>query len=690
MEPQLIIIDSAEGLIDLGRYLSDKTYITCDTETTGLSKHDIVVGISVCAESDKAYYVILHKWNNKTKNLVPTTARNRIEDILQILVSKKLIMHNGIFDCMMIESNFKINLINSIHMDTMIAAHLLNENDPVGLKDLGKQEFGLTAVKEQEEMKASVISNQGEWSGTNKEMYKATSEVLGKYGAKDALLTFNLFNVFIQKLEKEHLLDFFFEESMPLLRGPTYDMNTEGLQVNMDGLTNLQLQLEAEISEGKAYIHQQISNYIKDKKSFNMGSSQQLSWLLFGILKYEFSFLTDAGREVCKAMGLRLPYTAHQKKLFIDTCLANEGEVWKPEATVNGKLVKAKKVKLPWAYIKCDSYTINKLSGKADWIKVLLNVKKKEKLINTYVIGIQERIKYGIIQPSFLQHGTTSGRYSSCNPNFQNLPRDDKRIKACIVARPGKVFVGADYSQLDPRVFAYFSRDERLLEAFRGKDDFYSVIGAQVYKKFDCTTSKEDSPDSFKVKYKNLRDDIKKFALASVYGSTPNKLSMITGKSVEDISEDLNNYFEEFKGVKNFMLECHKKAKETGQVKSLFGRPRRIPQARLIEKIYGPVEHSELPYDVRSLLNLSVNHRIQSTGASIVNRSAIALYDAFKTAEIDCKFVVQVHDSIIIECKEADAEDVAILMQHCLENTINLKSVALEATPKIGKTLADV
>jgi DNA polymerase-1 len=107
------------------------------------------------------------------------------------------------------------------------------------------------------------------------------------------------------------------------------------------------------------------------------------------------------------------------------------------------------------------------------------------KLLNTYIKGLGSKVQYGIIRPNFLQHGTTSGRYASRNPNFQNLPRDDERIKQCVTARPGKVFVSADQSQLEPRVFASYSQDKRLMDAFNGASDFYSVVGMEVYDKFD-------------------------------------------------------------------------------------------------------------------------------------------------------------------------------------------------------------
>lgn len=226
------------------------------------------------------------------------------------------------------------------------------------------------------------------------------------------------------------------------------------------------------------------------------------------------------------------------------------------------------------------------------------------------------------------------------------------------------------------------------MAAFDGSTDFYSVVGMDVFGKTDCTPQKEGSPDAFGVKYKKLRDISKAIALASAYGATAFKLAHITGKNVEDTQLDMDNYFEAFPGVRTMMLEAHDLVKKNGVVTSHFGRPRRIPEGKRITKMYGTMEHAELPYEARSLLNLATNHRVQSTGASIVNRAVIAFHAASKVAQLDTKVVLQVHDELVIECREDQAEDCSILLQHCMETTNTLAGVDLEAIPRITKTLA--
>jgi len=686
----LKVIENIEGVKSLIEYLKPFEYVAFDTETTGLTKRDEVIGISVCAEEDKAFYIVLSYWDTNTNKLVYNhDLWPEVKNLLNHLKTKNLIAHNAVFDCMMLESYMGIRLIDSIHTDTMILAHLLNENRRVGLKDLASTMYGESSTFEQAAMKESIAKNGGLATKAKYELFKADKHLIGEYGAKDALLTLKLFNDLVPELYQQGLEDFFYkDESMPLLRGPTYDMNTTGLQVDINALTTLKKTLEAECAEAKAFIYDEIGPLIKGKAKFNVEAPQQLSWLLFGQLNLDYERLTSVGKEVCKKLTGRLPYYPKARRDFIDICLRDEGTPYQPEAIVNGKKVKAKLVKAPWAYIAADKSTLKSLSHRYKWIEKLLEYKANMKLLNTYIKGIEDGIHYSVLQPRFLQTGTTSGRYSSQNPNWQNLPRDDQRIKECIVSRPGKVFVSADYSQLEPRVFSYYSQDPRLMSAFDGKSDFYSVVGIEVFDKHDALPLKEGHPNAFGVKYKKLRDLSKVIALATAYGATPHKLASTTGKSIDDTQQDMNNYLERFPGVKKMMLEAHELAKNNGYVTNIFGRKRRIPDAIKISKIYGRQSHENLPYEARQILNLACNFRIQGTGASIVNRAMIAFYSNARNLDLDCKIVSMVHDEVIVECKKEDEDIISLLLRDAMETSTILQGVPLEAIPRVTRTLA--
>jgi len=699
VSPKLVILETVSSIDMLIKQVEQAEYVAYDCETTGLTTSHEIIGVSVCFNEDTAYYAILAKWDpiNQTLDYLPT--KEAVTRLLEVLKHKQLIMHNGVFDCQMAQAFFNTRLIDALHTDTMVLAHLLDENRRVGLKELAKQYFGEDATEEQELMKASVIENGGEWTIKNKDMYKADSSLLAYYGAKDAYLTYMLFLILVQELYEQGLETFFYEEeSMPLLRLVTYELNTVGLAIDTKKLTALKKTLEAECLEARNFIYTEIAEHIKEqypgdnkKTTFNIGSNVQMSWLLFGKLGLEFGNLTAEGKTVCRALGMaKLPYTPSDRKQFIELCLKREGQVYVPKITINGKTRNAKKIKAPWSYTECNDKILSKYAPYFKWIQKLLEYKKTDKILTTYVEGIGSRVSYGVIKPSFKQTGTTSGRYSSSNPNFQNLPRDDKRIKECVISRPGKVFVGADYSQLEPRVFAFMSQDVRLMAAFEGEDDFYSVIGMEVYGKYDCVPRKDGSPNAFGIKYKKLRDLSKVIALASTYGATAHQLASTTKKSIDATQEDIDSYFEKFPDVKKMMTSSHEMAKRDGQVVNLFGRPRRIPKAKDITAIYGRSEHADLPYEARTILNLSVNHRIQGTAASIVNRAAIGFKKNTQEVGIECNIVVQVHDSLVVECDAQDAENISLLLQDAMENTVHLPGVKLEAIPKIGINLSEV
>lgn len=682
----LIVVRTLADLQQLETYIQDKEFVAYDTETTGVGKDAQIIGFSICAEESKAYYIVLAEWRPESQTLVTLETREGAKSLISQLKSKQLIMHNAVFDSWLTDCNFGISLINSVHTDTMILAHLLNENRSCGLKELGVSVFGDSAKQEQEEMKASVTKNGGSLTKACYELYKADSELLAKYGAKDAILTFKLFWVMLDDLYEQELQDFFYnDESMPLLKGPTYELNTSGLAVDLERLGKLKQELETSCLDAMAFINKEVAPHVQEKypgtsktTTFNIGSSKQLAWLLFQKLGEEFHILTQGGRDLCAFLECRVPYHYTAKQDFYTICKNALGQKYNGTKTVGE----------PWTYMACGKEALGKFAQKYKWVAKLLEYNKNKKLLTTYVEGIQERMKYGIIRPSFLQHGTTSGRYSSKNPNFQNLPRDDKRIKECIIARPGKVLIGADYSQLEPRVFASFSGDKRLLDCFKSDQDFYSVIGMEVFEKNDCTPHKEGSPEAFGIKYKALRNISKVVALSSTYGTTAFKMAPVIGKRVEEAQQVIHSYFEKFPSVEKLMLESHEQAKTEGRVTNLFGRPRRMPEAKMIPGRYGNSEHGDLPYEARNLLNLAINHRIQSTGASIMNRAAIDFCRRIKASSIkDCYIVMQIHDELVVECREQDAEMVVDILKYSMEHTVILPGVDLIAEPKIGKTL---
>ena len=766
MSDNLKLITSPEYVRALRSQVGSHHYIAVDTETTGVDRDAEIVGMSIAYTDNKtlkdvAYYIVLAEWNKASQKLIRHEAvKKETDELVKILKEKHLIMHNMVFDCRIINDAFGTQLKNAVHHDTMIAAHLVDENGPKGLKDLGALILGEGATDEQQKMKQSVIDNGGVWElkkGGNKEMYKADPKLLGYYGAKDALMTLQLFYYMDVKLEEEGLTDFFYkDESMPLLRTATYDMNTVGLRVDVAKLKKLKEECEHTIASLKEEIEEELEGYRKYNPDISLRSPNTIAWLLFIHLGQMFRSLTDTGKKVAKDVIGRVPYSDKDKRGFINSIKHERERLEKQRDTDNLRLkprlkeveqelkqhktlirkivkggsevtaehnitlvaltsekdsIKKRMTKLDSQikgmraekYIQIDKTTLQDLAHKYIWIEKYLKLKKEEKILSTYMEGILEKTEYGVLQPRFNQTGTDSGRYSSSNPNCQNLPRDDKRIKSCFIPRPGKSFVGADQSQIEVRVFASISKDTALLDSFASGKDFYSVIGMRLFNKTDCTPYKEGE-DSFAVKYKAERQTAKQVCLATAYGTTAFQQSTILKHSNgQRMTQDecqliIDTYLEEFSGVKAMIEESHEMVKRLGYVKSLYGRIRRIPEGLVVGRMFKGFKHSQLASEHRSPLNLSMNFRVQSTAASIINRGAIRFYnlkEEMKRITGDKKWddvfiLFNVHDELIVECPDELVEDTKTILQNAMETAITLPGVSLQAIPTVAKSVAEL
>lgn len=851
MSDKHIIVNDVEGVARLREYLKGKELAAVDTETTGVTRSDSVIGYSICAEDNIAWYVATNWWDKDEQTLKEFEGvREASKGVFEDLKGKAIIGHNILFDCLMVENNYGVSLIESVFADSMLMSQLIDENRRHGLKELAADIWGEDATEEQRKMKDSVTENGGVLTKKAFQLYRGDWDLIAEYGAKDALLTYRLFHYLWPILEEEKMVEFFMEESMPLLRGPTYHLNSNGLKVDIDKLTTLKKELEVEAAQLVEFVDREIVSLIQDKypgtnkkNTFNIDSREQMAWLLFEKMGNQFVKVSNTGADLCKALDFKRPYSYKAKAEFIRMVTRLKGEVWREKGTWDPKKRKKlgqAKVKDYWCYLSVDKSVLLTFAKEYQWVEKLLELRKVDKLLGTYVEPILRQQQYGVIYPQYLQHGTTSGRYSciaegsmismpggdkpieqvvpgdlvycftddgkptvsrvtntfdngiqdcvkitwksqgshrkgtlictpdhklkcrtgewkpaeelkkderiyhlrravnpvnerariyglnhkiisvlpegkrhvfdleveghhnfianelcvhNCKaPNFQNLPRDEKRLSKCFIPRPGEVFVASDASQLEPRIFASYSQDERLMGCFSSGQDFYSIIGATVFGVTGCNLVKDDNdPNFFGNKYKDYRQVSKTISLSATYGTTAFKMAPLLGKSTEEAQEIITNYFTQFPKVKEMMTRSHNQAKSQGYVENLFGRKRRLPEALKINRIYGKdTEHKDLPYEARNVLNLSVNHPVQSTGASIMNRSAIRFLELCKNNGIKVKIVMQVHDSLVIQCAKENANDVALLLQESMENTVTLPGVKLEAIPKIGTDLSQV
>jgi len=326
---------------------------------------------------------------------------------------------------------------------------------------------------------------------------------------------------------------------------------------------------------------------------------------------------------------------------------------------------------------KVDDDVLQSFSEKYKFVELVLQLRKTNKILSTYVEAALSQNIGGVIHPSWLQFGTTSGRFSSREPNYQNLPRKDTRVKKGIISREGKVLIGADYSQLEPRCFAHCSNEKALIDAYIHGEDLYGVIAKKIFG-LKCT------PNEVKAKHDDYRQIAKTIALAVTYGAKEWKVAKILKKTPKEAKKIITDYFTNFSELEKYILSCHGTVLKTGRVVNETGRVRHLEQ---IFQVKDSTERADVNL-YRNYLNLSVNFPIQSLAASIVNRAMIAMDRQFKKEQLDAHILMQVHDEIVVECSEEHSARVKDVMKYTMENTYKLK-LPLVAEPKIAKCLAE-
>ncbi|WP_341479143.1 DNA polymerase [Heliobacterium chlorum] len=290
-----------------------------------------------------------------------------------------------------------------------------------------------------------------------------------------------------------------------------------------------------------------------------------------------------------------------------------------------------------------DVKTLKALKDKHPGIEVLLKYRELSKLLSTYVEALPGQIKPdGRIHGSFNQVSTVTGRFSSSEPNLQNLPPKARKL---IVAPPGKLLIGSDFSQIEPRVLAHISGDQHLQEPYLNGQDLYSTLASRVFK-----VPIEDCGDG--TKYRKM---MKVGLLAVMYGTSMHTLSSQLGITVDEAQQFIRDFFRTYPKVHSFIKKTHEFVKENEYVETLYGRKRRFPGHRhkakgydsLAKEICSILGVDELPlniwrnndiprdlkrkfYDIKgeveSVRRQSVNAIIQGTAADVMKKAMLNLY----------------------------------------------------------------
>ncbi len=321
-----------------------------------------------------------------------------------------------------------------------------------------------------------------------------------------------------------------------------------------------------------------------------------------------------------------------------------------------------KKTKTGWS---TNADVLEKLRYEAPVVGAVLEYRQLTKLKSTYADGLLKAMDGdGRVRTSFQMTVTATGRLSSTEPNLQNIPtRTDlgSEIRKMFIPADGNVLVDADYSQIELRLLAHISGDRGMQEAFLSGGDFHAETAAKVFH----VPPREVTPE--------MRRRAKAVNFGIVYGISAFSLSQDIGSTVAEAKDYMDAYFATFPGVRKYMDAVVEGAREKGFVETLFHRRRDLPELT-------SSNHNLRAFGERVALNMP----IQGTAADIMKMAMLAVWRRLKTDLPQARLVLQVHDELIVECPEADAPEVARILEGEMERVVTL-SVPLTAQAHWGK-----
>ena len=440
------------------------------------------------------------------------------------------------------------------------------------------------------------------------EQYENQENTISKKNYIYAYLIYKLYSILTSKMEETDTLQLFNQIEMPLIE-VLADMQYQGINVDKKKLLEFGDELKTRLNELTKEIYELAG------EEFNINSPKQLGEVLFEKLKLPMAKKNKTGYST----GVEI---------------------------------------------------LEKLKTTHPIIEKLLEYRQIGRLNSTYVEGLVPYInnKTHKIHSSFHQTVTATGRISSTDPNLQNIPTRyelGKNLRKVFKPGRGKIFIDADYSQIELRVLAHISNDEHMIEAFNHDEDIHKQVASKVFNvPIEKVTKKQ-------------RTRAKAVNFGIVYGITDFGLAEQIGIPRKEAKQYIEQYLEKYQGIKQFMENIVEKAKKENYVETLFHRRRYVP------------EINSNNYMVRQFGNrIAMNTPIQGTAADIMKLAMINIYNRLNEKNLESKIILQVHDELLIEAKPEEKQEVEEILKQEMENVISLK-VPLKIDIEEGKNLYD-
>lgn len=598
-----------------------------DVETTGLDIYnDILVGICLYTPGETSAYVPFNHTDLQNVRVANQMSEEQVRDImLPCLQDQELrcINHNIKFDNKKLAWDWKQIIVN-IYWDTLIAGYVLNENEPHGLKPLYNKYIlhGKGSSEDYGDLFEGIPFNY------------VPIDVATVYGANDGFKTYALYKFQAQYLREDHpredfrkMYYVFREVEMPLIPLCT-DMEMRGVEIREDfakelsedfnkEMVEVEAKCDAYVEQFKQYIldHNNLMRLTKGTCKINYSSPQQVAALFYDIFK-----LRSVSRKEPRGTGDKII----QK--FLSTA-------------------KKKDTKKSREF--------------AEFLENYQRFKEIKKLLGTYVDKIPQvkEPKINAVYTTYNQYGAKTGRFSSSDTvskiNLQNIPSKEKRIRKIFKARDGYKLVGGDFSQIEPRVLAFLSGDESMINAYKEGKDLYAIMGSQVYQLpyEDC---REFYPDgTVNAEGKHRRTTMKSVLLGIMYERGATAIGEQFNKSAEWAQQLIDNFYKSFPKINQYRLKIENMAETYGYVTTITGRKRRLPDMQLEDKD---------DYRYQEAHRQSLNSVIQGSSADIMKLSMIAIYNDPRYKELDCHMIITVHDELIMEVPEDHIKEGAELL----------------------------
>lgn len=626
-EGEVETIRTPERLKEYMDHCKQSEEYVLDVETTGLDIYnDILVGICLYTPGETSAYVPFNHTDLQNVRVADQMSEEQVRDIvIPYLQDQELrcINHNIKFDNKKLAWDWKQIIVN-IYWDTLIAGYVLNENEPHGLKPLYNKYIlhGKGSSEDYGDLFEGIPFNY------------VPIEVATVYGANDGFKTYALYKFQAQYLREDHpredfrkMYYVFREVEMPLIPLCT-DMEMRGVEIREDfakelsedfnkEMVEVEAKCDAYVEQFKQYIldHNNLMRLTKGTCKINYSSPQQVAALFYDIFK-----LRSVSRKEPRGTGDKII----QK--FLSTA-------------------KKKDTKKSREF--------------AEFLENYQRFKEIKKLLGTYVDKIPQvkEPKINAVYTTYNQYGAKTGRFSSSDTvskiNLQNIPSKEKRIRKIFKARDGYKLVGGDFSQIEPRVLAFLSGDESMINAYKEGKDLYAIMGSQVYQLpyEDC---REFYPDgTVNAEGKHRRTTMKSVLLGIMYERGATAIGEQFNKSAEWAQQLIDNFYKSFPKINQYRLKIENMAETYGYVTTITGRKRRLPDMQLEDKD---------DYRYQEAHRQSLNSVIQGSSADIMKLSMIAIYNDPRYKALDCHMIITVHDELIMEVPEDHIKEGAELL----------------------------